>query len=338
MAYASNYISRQNLETTLKSMQKVDRDYPLIRDILEFINSDEKYTLKNKFNKQFETDNKKMKVLNNIELYLTTESKKLIETYTTQNDVSNNTSISEIFKMLFIDSIPKLPRSNPSKSNLINYLIDNIFYNFFKNELDTTIKEKYRQLFYKPSDYSNINNIDELFQDTNKIALKNFFEKLERDRIEDDAEDKNERRYYTKESKVPTNTTKERNRILFEFSKYFLNKGEQKANDKQGKFEKNIISNTKILKNIMTYYNIYTILNEYFIIPDTLIKYDNTYLKITNLKPIFQKPSYDFINNQKINSYFDIDYEIILKTSYINFNTLINVLNPKYENNFIKER
>ena len=337
MAYSSNYISRQNLETTLKSIQKVDRDYPLIRTILEFINDDNN-NIKEIFDKQFNKN--KPNVLEKIKLNLTKESTKLIETYTKPNDESNNiSSISEILKMLFIENIGSLPRTNPSKSNLINYLIDDIFYNFFKNESDTTIKEQYRQLFYKPSDYTNINNIDELFQDTNKAILKNFFEKLERDRIDNDSEDKNQRRYGSEIKKIPTNTSEKRNEILFKFSEHFLSR-EQKNDIKiQSDFEKRFLNNSKILKNIMTYYNIYNILNDYFIISGTLIKYNTNFLKINNLKPVYQKSNNNnIINSNIINVVFEIDYELIPSASYINFNTLINVLNPKYENNFIKKR
>ncbi len=138
------------------------------------------------------------------------------------------------------------------------------------------------------------------------------------------------------------NTSEKKKEILINYGKYFnYFTGDKDIEDEYLSLERN----KDDVKRIITYYNIYHILKYLYLPKGTIINdiiYDvnenkeiNQFFTINDIQPILQKKEVDYIKNNKIRVFFDIDYTINKFNSYIELN--INFYNSCEQMNIVEK-
>ena len=156
----------------------------------------------------------------------------------------------------------------------------------------------------------------------NKEKILDFFEKL-KDNMNKNKEAQLKNIIDKSNIIKRLNTLKQFKEILFNNASYFIDDEEMKNYNSENLYQK-IGTDTNLIKKIITYYNIHFILNNFYLTDNTIIEKQNnnnkiSYFKIKKLSKIKQINSNLFVNNDSLNCYFDIEYEPIIMSSFINF-------------------
>ena len=181
---------------------------------------------------------------------------------------------------------------------------------------------KYNLFLKNTNNNSNFdNNLSNLFKilKEDEIKLEKYKTLYDEKQIIDKSFDKFLSKQYAKPEK--------KKEILKQFGKYF---GYFNNNKNETEEFKELENNKEDMRRIITYYNIYYILDNLYLNNGTIIKkkiFDNLlsreeekYFTINKIKPIKQKREINFVNQNKIKVFFEIEYDIQTYNSFLELN------------------